>query len=84
MKTYIIKDKIINIETKEVQIYYMGKDGFVHGEDKFCEGYSKPHFAKAKIKRDMDNYFNIKLDDTHSIENKTWLHIYEIIEMEGR
>lgn len=84
MKTYIVKDKLINIQTKEIQIYYMGKDGYVHGEAEYCDGYSKPHFAKQKIKRDMDNYFNSKLDETHSIENGTWLHIYEVVEIERR
>lgn len=79
MKTYIVEDKIINLETKEVVLCYLGKDGYVHDDMDYCEGYTRPVYAYDLIKRQFDNIIIVKLDNTHGLEGK-WLHIYNVIE----
>lgn len=80
MKTYIVKDTIINLKTKEIQTYYFGKDGYVHDELDYVDGYTRPVYAQDRIKREVTWYE--KLNDNHALESNNWLHIYNIIEYE--
>lgn len=81
MKTYIIKDRIINIKTGDIRDYYFGKDGYLHDFDclEYCDGYLSIKGAYNRIKNEFKSYIR-KLDDMHGIESDNWLHIYEIIE----
>ena len=82
MKTYLVKDKIINIKTLETHVYYLGKDGYVHGEDaiEYCDGYTRPIYAQNYIERELRNGIVKKIDNNHAIESDIWLHIYDIVE----
>lgn len=81
MKTYIVEDKIINLETKETMTFYTGKDGYIHDEPEYCDGYIRPIYAQNKIKNELEHSCNMeKLDNNHGLEGKRWLHIYQVIE----
>ena len=80
MKKYVVKDTIINLTTLETQVYYTGKDGYVHAETAWADGYSAIRFAVGNIKRSMEGF--TKIDDTHCLEGSKWFHHYEIIEIE--
>ena len=80
MKTYIVENKIINLETKEILTFYLGKDGYVHYCIEYCEGYLRPSYAEELIKRQFNGGYIEKLDNYHGLEGKNWLHIYQVIE----
>lgn len=80
MKTYVVKDTIINLETLETQVYYTGKDGYVHDFPKYAEGYTAVHFASKKIAKEIASL--TKIDDANCLEGGKWLHHYEIVEVE--
>lgn len=85
MKKYIVKDTIINLETKETNVYYSGKDGFVYQVPMCPVGYSRPCYALKHIKNEMETGYRMEyLNDTHGLENKRWLHIYEVVEIEQK
>lgn len=82
MKTYVVKDTIINLETEERQVFYTGVDGYVHDDSTLalCDGYKNRKNAEKKINREV-NYYT-KIDDNHCIESGKWFHHYEIVEVE--
>lgn len=86
MKKYIIKDTITNQETKEIQVYFMGKDGYIHDEQTFywCDGYKRRCDAEKKIAKEIKWFSGIHgqtIDSKHCIEGKKWYHEYEILEI---
>ena len=48
MKTYLVKDKIINIQTLETHVYYLGKDGLRQVALKCATNAHYLNFALAK------------------------------------
>ena len=87
MKKYIIQDTITNKETNEVQIYFTGRNGYVHDEDSFywCDGYTRRCYAEKKIAHEIKWFSGIHgqaIDDMHCIEGDKWYHEYKILEIE--
>ena len=82
MKNYIIKDTIINLETGETLIYYVGKDGYVWDEVSYPDGWSRKHFVEKAIKKEQSCPLFERIDDMNTIELKKWFHHYALIERE--
>lgn len=80
MKEFIVKDTIINLETKTVSICYTGKDGYVHDFPEDSDGWKRKSFAEKSIEKEMNLFTTEKLTVNVSLESKKWIHIYEIIE----
>lgn len=80
MKKYVVKDTIINLTTLETQIYYTGKDGYVHDKPEWADGYLAVRFAVDNIKRSMEGF--TKIDNSHCLESGKWFHHYEIMELD--
>lgn len=80
MKQFIVKDTIINLETKEVLYYFNGKDGYTHDFPQFADGWKLSIYAQKYIEKSMDAHYIEKLSCNVCIESKKWLHVYEIIE----
>lgn len=87
MKKYILQDKVINLKTDEVMIFFTGKDGYVHDENDFyyCEGYKQRKFIEKKIKDEIKFHarHNEKyaIDESHCLESGKYLHHYTILEV---
>ena len=84
MKRYAVKDTIIKLTTLETHVYYTGKDGYVHDDTDYLDGYTKPHFAQAKIEREIDGHFIKRIDNNNALESGVWLHHFEVVEYEER
>ena len=83
MKKYVIKDTITNIETGHQEICYTGVDRYVHDDPMYADGYSKRGFAERKIKIEIDTFYHFKrIDEFIAIESNTWVHRYEIVEID--
>ena len=74
-----VKVKIINVKTEDTFTYYLGKDGYVHDDITYCEGYIRPCYAQNLIDKQIDNHIEKRLYNNISIENGVWLHIYNVI-----
>lgn len=83
MKEYVVKTTTINLETLNTMITFIGKDGYVHDEIKYADGWKRKHFAEQYIENDINCSWNKKVDDRHCIESGKWLHHYEIIERDA-
>lgn len=61
----------------DVQIWYIGKGGYVYDRPDYCPAWSRKHFAEKWIKQDRewDEQYNRK-HDQHFWDNE-----YEIIEI---
>lgn len=63
-------------------VYFFGKDGYVHNDTFFLEGWKARRFAEAFIAREM-NGFNVKqVSENVNIENKRWVNVYEVVELQ--
>ena len=85
MKKFVIKDTIINQETKETLVYFTGKDGYVHSYPEYADGFAKKGNAMKKIQREVNDPWlgrNQKLNENQFIEADKWLHTLEIVEIE--
>lgn len=85
MKKYVIQDTITNKETNEVQTYFTGRDGYVHNDLCFVDGYVKKSYAEKKIAHEIKWFSGMhgeKIDDMHCIEGGKWYHEYQILEIE--
>lgn len=81
MKKFVIKDTIINQENGKTIICFWGKDGFIHDEPKYVEAYQRKGSVVAKINKELNSFYMVKVDDNHAIEGKKWLHTFEIVEL---
>ena len=80
---YIIKDTIIDAKSRDLekQIYYIGKDGYVHDFPEYADGYSKKGYASRYIKKQLTAYGCSPINEVSTLESFRWMHIYEIIEV---
>lgn len=78
---YIIKDIQMDKETGNVEILYMGKDGYVHHYQEYVEPYATEKGAKNYIERSYNWFIYEKIDDMSYIENKRYLHTLKIIKV---
>ena len=87
MKKFILKDVVVDLKLGKVDVYYTGKDGYVHDESTFyfCDGYSQKRFLEQKIQKDVKwhsrNNEKYAIDEYHVIESGRWLHSYSIMEV---
>lgn len=85
-KGYIFKDTITNLENNTKQVYFIGVDGYVQYEPKYCTPYKLRKAVENRIKKDINFWGNSsyseKLDEMSYIEGGKYLHICEIIEIE--
>ena len=86
MKTYVVKDIIHNTQTGETSTYYTGKDGYVHDEPEFADGYKLTKAAQKKIDREKAWYVRWQkakvINENSIIESDKWVHTYSIVEKE--
>lgn len=84
MKTYALKDVIIDLENPtNILVYYTGKDGYVQDDVHYCDGYIKKGMAELKLKKEVnDSWIREKVNDNCYIENKKWFHHLSIVESE--
>lgn len=88
MKKYVVKESVQNITTGEQQIWYMGKDGYIHDErtKEFADGYARKGDAERKISREKAWYITwqkAKVLNENSIQDNNWIYTYSIEERES-
>lgn len=85
-KGYLYKDTTTNLENNTKQVYFMGVDGYVQDEPKYCTPYKLKKAVENRIQKDINFWGNSsyseKLDGMSYIEGGKYLHICEIIEIE--
>ena len=79
-KGYVLKDVIYNIQTGEQLTYYIGRDGYVQDDIKWCDAYRKRGNVENLIKRDMLGHKVIT--ENVYIEGDRWIHVTSICEVE--
>lgn len=83
---YIVKDTVTNIETNKTTVYYMGVDGYINDEPKYCTPYRKRGAALNRIKKDVNFWAGSKyaeiISDSQYIEGKKWVHVLELVTIE--
>lgn len=87
MKKYVIKITQIDLENGGIQLFYFGKDGYVHDDPNYATGWKARRFAEDYIKRDVKSAWRRpigvgKLAENNCIENERWLNHYDILEVE--
>ena len=85
MKKYVVKINQFDLETGETNLFFIGKDGYVHGDSEYAVGWKLKRFAEEYIQRDMKgNYWKrgFSLYPNNVIENEKWISHYSIIEVE--
>lgn len=78
MKTYVVEDKVTDLETGKVNYYYTGKDGYVHDLASYADGYTKKRFALDSIRREMTSPLLKSIDERTAIESNRYIHRYNI------
>ena len=59
-----------------VNTYFVGKGGYIKDDVKWCEGWSRKHFAEHYIKDDKE-----WKDQYNKNHHMFWIYDYEIIEI---
>lgn len=86
MIKYALKDTITDNRNGETNVYFSGKDGYIHDELTYVDAYTRKHFVERKIKNEISFLSAMiggkYIDERHCIESKYWEHEFEIVEIE--
>ena len=85
---YCVKDVIIDLKNLSTNVYYVGKDGYVQDDSKYCDGWSRKGFAINYIEKDVKDFalnccgvaLKKNIDANHYLESGRYLHHLELVE----
>ena len=83
IETFYVKIIQFDLDSGKTEMFYIGKDGYVHEEHVMTDGWTKRRFAEDYIERDMksNDYREINstaLKNRNCIYKERWLLNYSV------